>query len=96
MSDDRPVEFEWDSANLRHLTRHRITREEFEQAMAHDPIVVEFNDETGEERWYALGETDHLRVLFMVFTYRGERIRPITGWNAGKELREAYYRKRSG
>ena len=35
----------------------------------------------------------NLRVLFLVFTYRGERIRPITGWDAGKKLREAYFRR---
>jgi uncharacterized DUF497 family protein len=94
MSEGSAGEFEWDAANLRHLARHRITREEFEEAMAHDPIVVHFRDESGEKRWYALGATEHLRVLFLVLTYRGDRIRPITGWDAGKELREAYYRRR--
>ena len=95
MSGEAPAEFEWDPANRRRLARHRITREEFEQATTNDPIVVDFRDESGEERWYALGGTDRLRVLFLVFTYRGERIRPITGWDAGKELREAYYRRKS-
>jgi len=94
MSEEPTGEFEWDTANLRHLARHRITREEFEQAMTHDPVVVDFRDENGEERWYALGATDRLRVLFLVFTYRGERIRPITGWDAGKKLRETYFRRR--
>jgi hypothetical protein len=63
--------------------------------MARDPIVVDFRDESGEQRWYALGATDRLRILFMVFTYRGDRIRPITAWDAGKKLREAYYRRES-
>jgi uncharacterized DUF497 family protein len=62
--------------------------------MAKDPILVDFSDEDGEERWYALGATDALRVLFMVFTYRGERIRPVTAWNAGKKLRDAYFRRK--
>jgi uncharacterized DUF497 family protein len=57
-------------------------------------IVIDFRDESGEERWYALGATDRLRASFLVFTYRGEHIRPITGWAAGKELREAYYRRK--
>lgn len=56
--------FEWDESNLRHLARHKISRPEFEQAMANDPVLVDFSDESGEERWYALGATDALRVLF--------------------------------
>ncbi len=50
MSGEPPWEFNWDAANVRHLTSHRITRAEFEQAMRHDPIVIDFADETGEER----------------------------------------------
>ncbi len=88
------MEFEWDESNLRHVARHKINRSEFEQAMANDPILVDFSDESGEERWYALGATDTLRVLFLVFTYNGERIRPVTAWNAGRKLREAYFRRK--
>ncbi len=92
MKSGPPWEFDWDAANLRHLANHRITRSEFERAMLHDPIVIDFADETGEDRWYALGATDRLRVLFLVFTYREDLIRPITGWDADKKLRELYFR----
>ncbi|HXW15928.1 MAG TPA: BrnT family toxin [Terriglobia bacterium] len=94
MGGEPPWEFDWDAANVRHLAKHRITRSEFEQTMLDDPIVIDFTDETGEERWYALGATERLRVLFLVFTYREERIRPITGWDADKKLRELYFRKK--
>lgn len=77
------------------MARHRITRAEFEQAMTNAPVFVDISDESGEERWYALGATDHLRVLLLVLTFRGERIRPITGWDAGKKLTEAYFRHKS-
>lgn len=92
MAEEPRLQFDWDASNLRHLARHRISGAEFEQAMANDPILVDFCDENGEERWYALGATDTLRVLFLVLTFRGDRIRPITGWDAGKKLREAYFR----
>ncbi len=87
------LEFDWDASNLRHLARHRISRLEFEQAMTNDPIFVDFSDESGEERWYALGATENLHVLFLVFTYC-DRVRPITGWDASKKLREAYFRRK--
>ena len=95
MAKEPPFEFDWDVSNLRHLARHGIRRAEFEQAMRNDPLFVDFSDESGEERCYALGATDNVRVLFLVFTYKGERVRPITGWNASKKLREAYFRRKS-
>lgn len=95
MADEPQPEFEWDAGNLRHLARHRISRLEFEEAITQDPVVVDFSDESGEERWYALGSTRRQRVLFLVFTYRGERVRPITGWDAGRKLCEAYFRRES-
>jgi len=62
--------------------------------MASDPILVNFDDESGGYRWYALGATHGLRVLFMVFTHKAERVRPITAWNAGRALRETYFRRK--
>ncbi len=95
MVKEPQLEFDWDASNLRHLARHGINRSEFEQAMTNDPLFFDFSDESGEERWYALGATDSLRVLFLVFMHRGERVRPVTGWNAGKELQDAYFRRKS-
>lgn len=34
------MEFEWDESNLRHLARHKVNRQEFEQAIANDPILL--------------------------------------------------------
>lgn len=89
-------EFDWDESNIRHLARHRISQAEFEQAMTQDPVFMDIRDENGEERWFALGATGNLRILFLVFTFRGELIRPITGWNAGKKLQEAYLHRKRG
>jgi hypothetical protein len=94
MSGEPPWDFDWDAANVQHLAKNRITRSEFEQAMLHDPIIIDFADETGEQRWYALGATDRLRVPFLVFTYRDERIRAITGWDANKKLQSLYFQKK--
>ncbi len=63
--------------------------------MTNDPVFVDFADESGEERWYAVGATDNLRVLFLVFTYRGDRVRPVTGWDPGRKLREIYSHRKS-
>lgn len=92
MAEDSALEFDWDESNLRHLSRHRVSRREFEQAVSNDPILVDYSEEAGEERWRALGITDDLRVLLMIFTFRGQRVRPISAWGADKRLREFYFR----
>lgn len=94
MAKQPQFEFEWDAANQSHLARHRISRSEFEQAISSDPLFIEFSDESGEERWYAVGATESLRILYLVFTLRGERVRPVTGWDANKKLQEAYFRSK--
>ena len=88
------MQFDWDESNLRHLARHHVSRPEFEQAMQNDPVFIEFNDETGEPRWYAVGATVELRVLFLVYTFRDEKVRPITGWDASRELTRQYFRSK--
>ena len=95
MAEGPQWEFDWDESNLRHLARHRISRLEFEQAMTNDPMFMDVTEESGEERWYALGATDNLRALFLVFTFRGGRVRPITGWDPSKKLLEAYFRRKT-
>ncbi|PYV16607.1 MAG: BrnT family toxin [Acidobacteria bacterium] len=94
MADEVGLEFDWDESNLRHLARHRISREEFEEAMTNDPVYLGFSDETGGDRWYVLGATSDLRVWYLVFTVRDQRVRPVTGWDAKKKLREMYFRQK--
>jgi len=96
MAESSRWEFDWDDANLRHLARHGISRPEFEQAMANRPIIVEFSNESGEERWFAVRATDNVRILYLIYTYREDRIRPITGWNASKKMRESYFQAKRG
>lgn len=90
---ERP-ELDWDKNNVAHLSRHNITPAEFEQAISGDPLLIDVRDESGEDRWYALGATKKLRVLFLVYTDHGDRVRPVTAWDAGKKLRELYFRSK--
>ena len=54
----RAVEFDWDEENIRHLKRHRVTSDEFEQMMTGDPLYLEYQAENGEERYKVLGTTE--------------------------------------
>ena len=87
------MEFEWDAANVKHLARHRITTEEVEQVFSSNPVIVDHQVIDEEDRWSSVGITQSLRALVIVFTVRGERVRPITGWEADKETQKDYFRK---
>jgi uncharacterized protein len=63
-------QFQWNESNRQHVFRHKVTTEEFEQAMFNDPMFIDLEEESGEDRWYALGPTNGMRMLFLVFTYR--------------------------
>jgi uncharacterized DUF497 family protein len=52
------------------------------------------DSESGEERWSVLAPTNGMRMLYLVLTYRGKRVRPITAWDAPKWLQEVYFEGR--
>ena len=63
--------------------------------MRNDPNLFVYEIVDGEERWTALGSTDDLRVLVVVFTVREGRIRAVTAFPANKK-RVREYLKRKG
>jgi len=71
---------------------HRIGPEEVEQVFGSQPVIIDHRVVPGEERWFAVGVTSSLRVLVVVFTMRGSRIRPVTGWKADKRTEKTYFR----
>ena len=72
--------FDWDSANVTHIAEHGVMPEEAEEAVLGDPMELDFDVESGEERWTYVGETREGRVLTVLFTTRGERIRVVTAF----------------
>ena len=59
-----------------------------------DPILFDYQNVNGEDRWSALGSTDGLRVLVVVFTIREGRIRAVAAFDASKEKAREYWRKK--
>lgn len=80
--------FEWDDGNVGHLARHGILPFEAEDAIL-DPhaIMVEIQAES-EECVKAVGVTAGGRIIVVVFTLRGEAIRPITACEASIRIQE--------
>jgi uncharacterized DUF497 family protein len=57
-------------------------------------VLLELQFEAGEERTKVLGMTASGRVLAVVFTLRGDVIRPITAYTAPRRLQKLYIERR--
>ena len=91
--------FEWDGAKAdANLAKHKIS---FESAakVFDDPNVIVMKDridETGEQRWNAIGIVDGVALLLVTHVYRGkdndeEIIRIISARRAGSRERRFYF-----
>ena len=78
--------FEWDEANTTHVALHSIAAAEAEQVINNDPLDLEAEVVNGEERITNLGQTDAGRVLIVITTLRGARLRVVTAFPAPKRL----------
>ncbi len=85
--------FEWDAGNAdKNWLGHAVRQAETEQALLNTPLVVaeDVGHSKGEARFLALGRTDAGRLLTIVFTVRGRRIRVISARTMSKKERTAY------
>jgi uncharacterized DUF497 family protein len=87
--------FEWDRNNLRKIRAHGISRDEAEQALMNDPIPVYNQTVDGEPRFVYYGETTAGRLLALVVTERGDRIRVVTAYPLDAGQKRDYLLKRS-
>jgi uncharacterized DUF497 family protein len=86
------VEFEWDPAKaLENLRVHGIN---FAVAMGvfedENALTIEDIDAEGEQRFRTLGMDGLGRLLVVVYTYRGEKIRLISAWKASRKQEKQY------
>lgn len=85
--------FEWDEGNAaKNWLRHEVQQAEAEQALLNTPLVVSVSQTHGsaEPRYIALGQTDAGRLLTVVFSIRGTKIRVISARAMSKPERKAY------
>jgi uncharacterized DUF497 family protein len=87
----RDIEFDWDEANIGHVARHDVQPEKAEQVILNDPVDLGMEIVEGEERHVNLGATVNGRVLFVVTTWREDRIRVVTAFEPIKRLIQFYY-----
>jgi uncharacterized DUF497 family protein len=86
--------FDWDRNNLRKIRAHRISREEAEQALVNDAIPIHEQSVEGERRFVYYGETDPGRLLAIVVTERGDKIRVVTAYDLDAGQKRDYFARR--
>jgi uncharacterized DUF497 family protein len=69
--------FDWDSGNLPKCLSHGLSLEEIEALFAADLYIVRDAVASGERRTLGFGNSAG-RWIFCVFTWRGDRIRPVS------------------
>ena len=84
------IEFDWDAGNTRHLKRHRVTRDEFEELMTGDPVYLEYRSRGIEERYKVLGMTAAGRILIGVWTPREGKVRAVTSYAASRAYQDLF------
>jgi uncharacterized protein len=87
--------FEWDQGNCsKNPEKHNVSNSESEELFFNQPLIVadDKKHSKSEKRLYALGRTNESRKLFVVFTFRTERIRVISSRDMNKKEQAIYER----
>ena len=86
--------FEWDDGNRAEITDHGVTEAECAAAFA-DPNRVARRAATdrGEPRAGIIGATEAGRLIVVIFTRRGARVRVVTAWPARRGPDARAYRE---
>ena len=87
--------FDWDEGNFtKNWEKHGVSNLECEQIFFNKPLITQRDDKhsISESRYYALGQTDAYRKLFIVFTIRIDLIRVISARDMNRKETKEYNR----
>lgn len=93
--DKTAYEFEWDKGNIGKNKAHNVEDKEAEEVFLDKEKVIykDILHSKEEERFIILGETKGKRLLYVVFTYRKNRIRIISARDINKKEVAIYEEK---
>ncbi len=87
IEDRRLLEFDWDEDNLRHIAQHDVTAAEVEHMLQGPTLDLGFQDSEA-------GATESDRILIVITTWRGSRIRVVTAFDAPRSVSDEYRKLR--
>jgi uncharacterized protein len=84
--------FEWDEGNSgKNERKHGVTDREAEEVFFNKPLIAARSSKgSGEIRYAGLGKTYGSRLLAVIFTVRGKRIRVISARPMSRSERKIY------
>src|SRR2546421_7759556 len=85
--------FDWDEGNIgKNWLKHRVTDKESEEIFKNVPLMLSRDIRHSEEesRYIALGKTGRNRLLSVLFTIRGKKIRNISARAMSRKDRKDY------
>ncbi len=87
--------FEWDEANIEHIARHNVAPPEAEDVFFDRKNVLDEDLEHSivENRFIIIGKTKKGRLLYQIFTKRGNMIRVISSRDINKKEVQLYEKK---
>jgi len=86
--------FEWDAGNSnKSEDKHGVNLEQIESCFIDEkimPLGIQFEPEVKEDRYGIIAKDCEGTILFVCFTIRDGKIRPVSGRLANKKEREMY------
>lgn len=92
---NKVIEFDWDKGNIQKNMRHNVNDRETEEVFFDKKRYI-FKDKlhsNNEERFKIIGKTKKERLLFIVFTIRGNKIRIVSARDINKKEVYLYEKK---
>ena len=85
--------FDWDEFNInKNWAKHLVPWWRCEEVFINEPLILldDVSHSASEKRFYALGTTFDNRKLFIAFTVRRNKIRPISARDMSRKERRIY------
>ena len=85
--------FEWDKGNLdKNYQKHGITPRQAEESFLDEKLILieDIKHSQKEKRNIVIGANNNNKILFVVFTKRGKKIRIISARSANQKERKIY------
>jgi uncharacterized DUF497 family protein len=79
--------YDWDNANISHIAKHHVTPDEAEDVFFDEQNVLDDDVRhlSAEERFIIIDKTQKGRLLYQIFTRRGDKIRVISSRDINKK-----------
>jgi uncharacterized DUF497 family protein len=87
--------FEWDMGNIDHIAKHKVKPQEAEEVFFDKKSQVsrDIRHSKSEDRFIIIGKTKKNRLLYQVFTFRGNKMRIISSRDLNKKEVKLYEKK---